>query len=89
MDQRTAFERLLWDKIGPPLYYCKECMLRVKVEVKEGEEPKIIRDKRCTHTGEIIAPRKAIMVGKGGANLATKAKISLSQNLSSLTGRSV
>lgn len=88
MDLRTKFEKILWDKIGPPLYYCKECMLQVKVTVKDGEVT-ITRDKRCTHTGEIIAPRKAIMVGKGGANLVTKAKVKVSQGLSGLTGRSV
>lgn len=64
-------------------------MLQVKVTVQEGKEPTITRDKRCTHNGEIIAPRKAIMVGKGGANLMTKAKITVSQRLSGLTGRSV
>ena len=88
MDLRTKFEKILWDKIGPPLYYCKECLLQVKVTVKDGEAT-ITRDKRCTHTGEIIAPRKAIMVGKGGANLVTKAKVKVSQGLSGLTGRNV
>lgn len=88
MDLRTKFEKILWDKIGPPLYYCKDCMLQVKVSVND-DRTTITRDKRCTHNGEIIAPRKAIMVGKGGANLLTKAKIKVSQGFSGLTGRSV
>ena len=89
MDLRTKFEKILWDKIGPPLYYCKECKLQVRVTVEKGKEPIIVRDKRCTHTGEIIAPRRAFMVGQGGANLITKIKTKTSQTLSGLTGRSV
>lgn len=87
MDQRTGFEKKLWDLIGPPLYYCEECKLQVRVKINPGQEPTITRDKRCTHTGQIIAPRKAILVGKGGASMMTKAKTGWSQFMAGLTGR--
>lgn len=87
-DLRTNFEKILWNLIGPPLYYCEECMLQVRVTVN-GNDVDIKRDKRCNHTGQIIAPRKAVCVGKGGASLQTKAKVNISQFLSSLTNRSV
>jgi hypothetical protein len=90
MDARTSFEKFLWGTIGPPLYYCAECYLQVQVTSNgDGKEPTVKRDKRCNHSGQIIAPRKAVMVGKGGASLQTKAKINISQFLSSLTNRSV
>jgi hypothetical protein len=90
MDQRTKLEKILWNIIGPPLYYCEECKLQVVVKSKGiGNEPEIIRDKRCNHSGQIIAPRKAIMVGLGGANISTKAKVNLSQFLTKVTNRSV
>ena len=89
-DLRSSFEKMLWNLIGPPLYYCEECKLQVRVTINGiGKEPTIKRDKRCNHTGQIIAPRKAICVGKGGASLQTKAKVNISQFLSSLTNRSV
>lgn len=86
-DDRSPLERLLWDKIGPPLYYCADCLRTVKVKPVEGGEPIITRP--CGHTGQIIAPRKAICVGKGGASIGTRAKIGAMQIASVITGRTV
>jgi hypothetical protein len=84
-DERSALERVLWEKIGPPLYYCAECLRTVKVKAREGEAPLI--DRPCGHTGEIIAPRKAVCVGKGGASMGTRAKIAWDQAKAAVTGR--
>lgn len=86
MDERTPFEKKLWDLIGPPLYYCAECMRSVKVEVVEGQEPKVTR--LCHHyDAQIIAPRKAVCVGQGGVSIATKAQIAWNKAKASITGR--
>jgi hypothetical protein len=37
MDQRTSLERALWDQIGPPLYYCSDCLRAVKVRIEDFE----------------------------------------------------
>ena len=87
MDQRTPLERALWDRIGPPLYYCAECMRGVKVTPVDGGEP--IVERKCEHTGQIIAPRRAICVGKGGASMGTKVRIVAMQAASAITGRTV
>jgi len=87
MDARTPLERLAWEKIGPPLYYCAECLRGVKVTPVEGGEPIVKR--KCEHTGQIIAPRRAICVGKGGASIGTKVRIAAMQAASALTGRTV
>lgn len=84
-DARTPTERLLWEKIGPPLYYCAECLLAVKVTAIEGQEPKV--ERRCAHTGQIIAPRKAVIVGKGGMNLPTRARVAWDHAKAAVTGR--
>jgi hypothetical protein len=86
-DARSELEKKLWDIIGPPLYYCAECLLEVKVTPVEGAEPIVKR--RCEHTGQIIAPRKATCVGKGGMSALTRLKVTAGQIASSLTGRSV
>ena len=88
-DLRTPLERKAWEMIGPPLYYCAECMLRVKVTPVPGSEPIIKRDARCEHTGQIIAPRKATLIGKGGMSIGKRAKLKASQTAASITGRSV
>lgn len=88
-DLRTALERKTWELIGPPLYYCADCLLRVKVTPVTGAEPIVERDGRCQHTGQIIAPRKAVLVGKGGMNMAKRVKVKAHQAASSITGRSV
>ena len=77
----------MWERIGPPLYYCEDCMLEVDVQAVEGAEP-IIR-RRCEHTGRIIAPRKAIVAGAGGLTPANKARMLLWQLAARLTGRTV
>ena len=85
MDERTPYERMLWEKLGPPLYYCAECLRGVKVTPVEGDVPIIKR--KCEHTGEIIAPRTAVCVGKGGASVGTRAKVAWSQAKAAITGR--
>lgn len=32
MGKRSNLEKLIWRKIGPPLYYCEECMRAVNVK---------------------------------------------------------
>lgn len=87
MDARTPLEKALWERIGPPLYYCAECLRGVKVTPVHGGEP--IVQRKCQHTGQIIAPRRAICVGKGGASIGTKVKIAAMQFASAVTGRTV
>lgn len=84
-DERTPLERTLWEKIGPPLYYCAECLRGVRVTVRDGQEPEIVRS--CGHTGEIIAPRKAVCIGKGGASISTRAHIAWDRAKAAVTGR--
>ena len=86
-DQRTPLQRWLWDNIGPPLYYCEDCLRGVKVAAREGQEPVIKRPcgEDCGH--RIIAPRTAVCVGKGGASVSTRAKIGWNQLKAAVTGR--
>lgn len=84
-DERSAVERLMWEKVGPPLYYCAECLRGVRVTPVEGGEPIIKR--QCAHTGGIIAPRSAICTGKGGASVKTKAQVAWSRVKAAVTGR--
>lgn len=84
-DDRTPAERLLWERIGPPLYYCAECLRAVKVTPVDGAEP--IVQRKCQHTGQIIAPRKAVAVGKGGMSMATRARVAWDQAKAAMTGR--
>lgn len=84
-DQRTPTERFLWEKLGPPLYYCADCLRAVKVTAIEGQEPRI--ERKCAHTGQIIAPRSAVCVGKGGMSLPTRARVAWGQMKASITGR--
>ena len=88
-DRRTPLERTAWQIIGPPLYYCAECLLRVRVVAHPGSEPVIARDSRCTHEGEIVAPRRATLIGKGGMSVATKARLKARQAAARVTGRDV
>ena len=87
MDARSDLDKALWDKIGPPLYYCAECLLAVEVTPVEGSEPIIKR--KCEHTGEIIAPRRSILAGKGGLNLPNKIRMKGYQLAATITGRCV
>jgi len=69
--------------IGPPLYYSKDCLKAVTVS---GDPPVIHRpceDCNC----EVIAPRKAIATGKGGASMKTKVTLSWWKLKALLTGR--
>jgi hypothetical protein len=90
MDRRSDFERTLWDRVGPPLYYCADCLRAVKVTPVEGAEPIIDRpcDDSCEGAG-IIAPRKAIVAGEGGLNWTDAAKVKYWQIAAALTGRCV
>lgn len=89
MDSRNLLEKWLWNNIGEPLYYCKECMKYVSVTNKDG----VVNIKRyCEHTdSEIIAPRKSYLSGKGFAGLTTVNKIKArgQQIASKITGRNV
>lgn len=85
MDARSPFEKKLWDIVGPPLYYCADCLLSVKVTPVEGAEPIIKR--RCKHTGQIIAPRKAVCAGKGGMSISAKTRSLWQQLKAATTGR--
>lgn len=88
-DQRTPLQRKLDETVGPPLYYCDDCKLAVKVTAVPGAEPLIERPcgKQCGH--QIIAPRKSILAGEGGLNLKDRAKVAYWQIAAALTGRSV
>lgn len=88
MDARSDLEKAMWEKLGPPLYYCEECLLAVQVTPRVGQEPLI--ERKCSHVdAPIIAPRKSILAGKGGLNLQNRAKLSWWQLLAALTGRCV
>lgn len=83
-DARTRVEKWLWQHLGPPLYYCADCLRGVKVVETEGE-PRI--ERKCSCTGQVIAPRKAVAVGKGGMTRATRARVAWDQMKASATGR--
>lgn len=89
MDARTPFEKLLWKLLGPPLYYCEECLRHVDVKVS-GDDVSIKRF--CSHeNAKIIAPRKAVVSGQGYAGLTPiqKVKHRLQQGGAAITGRNV
>ena len=89
MDARTKKEKLLWNIIGEPLYYCKECLKYVSVTTEDGN---VIIKRHCDHEdAEIIAPRKATLSGKGFAGLSptNKVKVRFGQIASKITGRNV
>lgn len=89
MDRRSNLERALWDRVGPPLYYCSECLRAVQVTPVVGAEPVIHRPcVECKDAG-IIAPRKAIVAGEGGLNWRDRTKMTYRQVAAALTGRCV
>ncbi len=88
-DLRSPLEKKLDETIGPPLYYCSECLRGVKVTAIDGQEPLIERPCKDCDKAQIIAPRKAIVAGKGGMNMKDKAKLSYWQLAALLTGRCV
>jgi hypothetical protein len=91
MDQRTKLELLLWGRIGPPLYYCADCMRAVTVAPVDGQEPQVTRPCGQECGSQIIAPRKAVVSGKGGMDLPLTKRIAIKagQIASSITGRCV
>lgn len=88
-DQRSAIEKRLDAAIGPPLYYCSECLRGCKVTPKEGTEPEVVRPcgQDCGH--QIFAPRRSILAGEGGLQFADKVRVKWHQIAASLTGRCV
>jgi len=88
-DQRSAIEKAMDAKIGPPLYYCDDCKRAVRVTIVEGAEPIIERPckEQCGHA--IIAPRKSILAGEGGLNFKDRCTVKWWQIAAAITGRSV
>jgi hypothetical protein len=88
-DRRSPFQKRLDEVIGPPLYYCSDCLCAVKVTPREGQEPEVKRPcgEDCGH--QIIAPRKVIAAGVGGLSPLNRIKVKAGQIGSALTGRSV
>lgn len=88
MDNRTYFEKMLWNTIGEPLYYCSNCKKYVKVKEING---KVEIKRFCNCNAEIFAPRKSILSGKGiaGLSIEKKIKFRFSQIASKITGRNV
>lgn len=82
-DKRTPLQRKVDELVGPPLYYCSDCKLAVKV----GGYPVEIQRPCDGCQAEVIAPRKAVCVGRGGASTMTKATIKWNQLKAALTGR--
>ena len=83
-DERTPGEKRAWELLGPPLYYCSECLR--KVDIKERG----IVSRRCDHhTAQIIAPRRSILAGKGGLSFTNKVRMAGFQLGAALTGRCV
>jgi hypothetical protein len=77
----------MWETIGPPLYYCAECLRAVSVT---AADPEPIVARACDHAdAQIIAPRNAICVGEGGLSFADQVRVSWRQVLAYLTGRCV
>lgn len=88
-DQRSAADKFLWDRVGPPLYYCADCLRAVKVAATPGAEPVIERPCGPDCAQQVIAPRRAVCVGQGGANMGTRVKVAAMQAAATLTGRCV
>ena len=88
-DQRTPLERALDQTIGPPLYYCADCLRAVKVTPRPGAEPLVVRPCGPECSEQIIAPRKAIAAGEGGLNFKDRATVTYWQLAAAVTGRCV
>lgn len=88
-DQRSAIERKLDEILGPPLYYCSDCLRGCKVEAREGQDPEVARPcgQDCGH--QIIAPRKSILAGEGGLNFKDRVAMKWQQMAALVTGRCV
>lgn len=83
-DKRSAFQKAMWDKIGPPLYYSDVCKLEVKVNSAEDIQ-RPCGDCNCA----IIAPRRAIATGDGSLNMGDSVKMAAARFAAALTGRCV
>lgn len=89
MDGRTPLEKILWNTIGEPLYYCEECLKYVSVKEDDGQ---VVIKRFCNHEeSKIIAPRKSTLSGKGYAGLSVpqKVKVTFQQVAAKITGRNV
>lgn len=87
-DERTVGERVAWQLLGPPLYYCEACLR--KVTVKTADDVVTVERPCIGHESHrIIAPRKAIVAGEGGLTPGNKIKQAYWQAAAKLTGRSV
>lgn len=87
-DKRTEWQKKKDSMLGMPLYYCAECKLEVSVTTSSCGE--VIVKKPCSDCkAEVIAPRRAIAVGKGGVSINTRAKILFYRLLAHMTGRCV
>lgn len=85
MDLRSPLQKKLDEVIGPPLYYSDRCKLAVKVTI-HGSDVRI--DRPCGDCDcPVIAPRKAIAVGRGGMNMKVKVMTAFNQMKAALTGR--
>jgi hypothetical protein len=80
IDQRSSGERLAWKLFGAPLYYCGDCMRKVKVVGSEIQ-------RSCGHGGQVIAPRRAILAGEGGLNPVNKVVHTFDRAYSAVLGR--
>lgn len=87
-DKRSDWQKKIDATFGMPLYYCADCKLSVDVKT-EGSEVIIKRPCGETCKAEVIAPRRAIAVGKGGASMNTRAKIAFHKLLAAMTNRCI
>lgn len=87
-DLRSEWQKKKDSALGMPLYYCAECKLEVSVTTSSSGE--VIIKKPCSDCkAEVIAPRRAIAVGKGGVSIKTQSKILFYKLLAYMTGRCV
>jgi hypothetical protein len=77
----------MWSTVGPPLYYCSDCLRSVSVTPIEGGEPIIKRP--CDCNAQIIAPRSALLAGEGGLSAADKIRQLWRMIIAALTGRTL
>lgn len=85
-DQRSEWQKKKDAAFGMPLYYCADCLRSVQVRTNNGD---VIIKRPCGPEcgAEVIAPRRAIAIGKGGASINTRTKILFYQLLAALTNR--
>ncbi len=86
-DLRSNTQKKIDAALGMPLYYCSECLRMCRVTA--GDPPKIHRPCTDCKDAGIIAPRRAVAVGRGGASMKVKTKIAWLKILSALTQRTM